>query len=140
RMKLIEGAITATSTDAKVSGHIAIGTPWVEILRLAAHLRADLLVMGTRGLGPVKRLFLGSVASQIVPKAACPVFVARPVDYHTQDVPEIEPPCADCVAVQRDTAGAELFCAPHKKKKHFQAHTYYEVPESFGKGWQTFQG
>ncbi len=140
KKQLLDDVIKATPFGGKVRGHLSVGTPWIEIVKVATQLRADLIVIGTRDLGAVKRFFLGSVAAEVVKKAPCPVHVVRPVDYHSQDIPEIEPACPDCLTVQRDSAGAELFCARHKTKKHFHAHTYYEVPESFGKGWMNFQG
>lgn len=39
---------------------------------------ADLLVVGTRGLGGFKRLLLGSVANQVVTYSHCPVVVVPP--------------------------------------------------------------
>lgn len=38
---------------------------------------ADLIVMGTRGLRGAERFFLGSIASRILPAAACPVMTVR---------------------------------------------------------------
>ncbi len=40
-------------------------------------LGADLIVVGSRGLGGWKRLLLGSVSAEIVDHATCPVLVAR---------------------------------------------------------------
>ncbi len=40
--------------------------------------RYDLVVVGTRGLTPGRRLILGSVSSSLVDRAPCPVLVARP--------------------------------------------------------------
>ncbi len=37
----------------------------------------DLIVIGSRGLGGVKKLFLGSVSSQVVQQAAIPVLVVK---------------------------------------------------------------
>jgi nucleotide-binding universal stress UspA family protein len=48
-----------------------------EILDLAEEVRAGIILMGSRGLGPVKRLLLGSVAEGVVQNAQCPVLVAR---------------------------------------------------------------
>jgi nucleotide-binding universal stress UspA family protein len=38
----------------------------------------DLLVIGSRGIGGVRRLLLGSVSSALVQTARCPVLVVRP--------------------------------------------------------------
>src|ERR687894_575892 len=48
-----------------------------EILDLAEELGADLIVVGSRGLGPVSGLVLGSVSGGIVHGATCPVLVLR---------------------------------------------------------------
>lgn len=37
----------------------------------------DLLVVGSRGYGPIKRVLLGSVSRQVAQKASCPVLVAK---------------------------------------------------------------
>lgn len=48
-----------------------------EILDLAEEMGAGLILMGSRGLGPVGRLLLGSVAEGVVHHAPCPVLVVR---------------------------------------------------------------
>jgi len=40
--------------------------------------RFDLAVVGSRGLTPGRRIFLGSVSSALVDRAPCPVLVVRP--------------------------------------------------------------
>lgn len=52
------------------------GDPASELLR-ACEKDVDLLVVGSRGYGPVARVLLGSVSRQVVQKAPCPVLVAR---------------------------------------------------------------
>ena len=60
--------------------HLVAGAPVDVILDLAAGIAADLLVVGSRGNGPIARLLLGSVSEGIVHHAACPVLVVRGVE------------------------------------------------------------
>ena len=57
--------------------HERRGRPADEILDLAQGIGPGLILMGSRGLGPVKRLLLGSVAEGVVHHASCPVLVTR---------------------------------------------------------------
>jgi nucleotide-binding universal stress UspA family protein len=47
------------------------------ILKSAQNLEADLIVMGTRGLGAVKGLLIGSVSRKVLHYASCPVMVVH---------------------------------------------------------------
>ena len=68
--------LTARAVDpAKVKGTVALGTPAGEIMRHAAHWKADLIVVGSHGRGTMGRLLLGSVAQKVLHEAACPVMV-----------------------------------------------------------------
>lgn len=49
-----------------------------EILGLAAELPADLVAVGSRGLGRLKRYLLGSVSHRVVRHCSCSVLVGRP--------------------------------------------------------------
>jgi nucleotide-binding universal stress UspA family protein len=53
------------------------GSPAVVILDFATSNNADLIVMGSRGLGIVKGVLLGSVSQYIVEQARCPVLVVK---------------------------------------------------------------
>src|SRR5918994_5492051 len=58
--------------------HLRMGDPDDEILRhCEEHGEIGLLVMGSRGLGPIKRRLMGSVSESVVRHASCPVLVAR---------------------------------------------------------------
>ena len=62
------------------STRLETGKPADVILALAAETHADLIVLGSRGLNPMKELLLGSVSHRIVAHAGCSVFVInRPV-------------------------------------------------------------
>jgi nucleotide-binding universal stress UspA family protein len=119
----------------RVIGHLAVGRAYREILQLATDLEADVIVVGSHGKRAVERFLVGSVSEQVVRKAHCPVLVVRPKEY-VADVPEIEPPCGECVATRQATKGASLWCARHTKTRHLHSHTFYESPPSFGLGSQ----
>ena len=93
----------------RVVGHLAVGEPWREIAQFAERLNADLIVVGSHGRTGVRRLILGSVSELVTRQAKCPVLVVRPKDYSNDDVPTIEPACADCLAEQARTNGASLW-------------------------------
>jgi nucleotide-binding universal stress UspA family protein len=50
------------------------GDPVSKLLE-AAGMGVDLLVLGSRGFGPVMRLLIGSVSSRVIREAPCPVLV-----------------------------------------------------------------
>jgi nucleotide-binding universal stress UspA family protein len=57
---------------------IVTGDPAEEIIRLANIYKADLIVIGSRGLTGMQRIVMGSVSSQIVADAPCSVLVVKP--------------------------------------------------------------
>jgi nucleotide-binding universal stress UspA family protein len=48
------------------------------IIHLAEEIGAGLIVMGSRGLGGVRRALMGSVSDSVVRHAHCPVMIVRP--------------------------------------------------------------
>lgn len=65
----------------RVAFAVELGKPFLEIIRFAKSVNADLIVMGTHGRGAIKHMFLGSVAEKVVQKAPCAVLTIRPVDF-----------------------------------------------------------
>ena len=57
--------------------HLRTGTAAAEITELAEKLGAGLVVVGSRGLGGIKRALMGSVSGSVVRHAHCPVLVVR---------------------------------------------------------------
>ena len=53
------------------------GVPFVEILRCAGQVKADMIVLGTHGRTGLKHALFGSVAEKVVRKAVCPVLSVR---------------------------------------------------------------
>jgi nucleotide-binding universal stress UspA family protein len=53
------------------------GNPPEAIIEYAEQNEADLIVMGSRGLGGLKELFLGSVSHYVIQKAKCSVYIVK---------------------------------------------------------------
>ena len=47
------------------------------ILSVAKIRKADLIILGTRGMGSLKGLMVGSVSSKVMHHAPCPVLIVR---------------------------------------------------------------
>ena len=54
-----------------------VGDPSSVILETAQSTQSDLILIGARGLGPIKELFLGSVSHRVVLHAPCSTLVVR---------------------------------------------------------------
>lgn len=68
----------AVGVSGKAAGtHTPVGRPDAEIVRVAEEIRAGLIVVGSRGLGPIRRAVMGSVSGSVVRHAHCPVLVVR---------------------------------------------------------------
>jgi len=57
--------------------HVVEGRVAPEIVGLAEEIGAGLIVMGSRGLGGIRRALMGSVSDSVVRHAHCPVLVVR---------------------------------------------------------------
>ncbi len=57
--------------------HLRIGSPAEVIVSTAKEQKADLIVMGARGLGPVKERLLGSVSHRILTLASCATLIVN---------------------------------------------------------------
>jgi nucleotide-binding universal stress UspA family protein len=57
--------------------HARLGRPDAEIVGLADELGAGLIVLGSRGLGSLRRVLMGSVSDSVVRHAHCPVLIVR---------------------------------------------------------------
>lgn len=74
---LDEAAARASGCGVRVEKHLLSGTPFHEIVRLSEEIRAGLIVMGSRGLGLLGRLTLGSVTEAVCHHSHRPVLVLR---------------------------------------------------------------
>jgi nucleotide-binding universal stress UspA family protein len=62
---------------AVAEAHLRVGAAPAEIVDLAEDIGAGLIVMGSRGLGGIRRALMGSVSDSVVRHAHCPVLVVR---------------------------------------------------------------
>ncbi len=62
---------------SNVQTYVVGGEPAPEILHYAQNENADLIVMGSRGLGDMKSLMLGSVSHKVLQQSKCPCLVTK---------------------------------------------------------------
>jgi nucleotide-binding universal stress UspA family protein len=81
--EFLEGRVEKikANTGLPVHAHLRRGNPSGEIVELAEEVDANLVVIGSRGLGGIRRSLMGGVSDSVVRHAHCPVLVVR----HTED-------------------------------------------------------
>jgi nucleotide-binding universal stress UspA family protein len=57
--------------------HLVRGGPDREVVHLSEEIGAGLIILGSRGLGGVRRALMGSVSDSVVRHAHCPVLIVR---------------------------------------------------------------
>lgn len=78
RQRVAVACHASTAAGVAVEAIAAAGDPVREIVRSAAALSADLLVMGTHGVSGFQHLVLGSVTEKVLRTAPCPVLSVPP--------------------------------------------------------------
>ncbi len=76
--KMAELVAEYTYLKGGVSGKVVIGKAAEEIVAFAAQEKADMIIIGTRGIKGLEELLIGSTAKQVVNTAACPVLTFNP--------------------------------------------------------------
>jgi nucleotide-binding universal stress UspA family protein len=74
---ILDRAMEAVPEGVEKEAFSETGSPAVVILDFATTNDMDMIVMGSRGLGIVKGVLLGSVSQYIVEQAKCPVLVVK---------------------------------------------------------------
>jgi nucleotide-binding universal stress UspA family protein len=72
-----EARATLARRGFEIETDVVIGNPKDEISRIAGEWNADLVVLGARGLGRIKRFLLGSVSLAVARHVSCPVLVVK---------------------------------------------------------------
>jgi nucleotide-binding universal stress UspA family protein len=60
-----------------VRPQVRVGPPARRIVEVAGEEQVDLIVMASRGYGPLGQVLLGSTAERVLHHAPCPVLVVR---------------------------------------------------------------
>jgi nucleotide-binding universal stress UspA family protein len=77
-LRLVEQSVQKlTKAGFTAEAVCQLGKPAEEIMQVAAKHRADLIVMGAKGLGAIARFLLGSVSTKVVQHSSCAVLVVR---------------------------------------------------------------
>jgi len=145
-MERLQKDFAAAGMEARSSmpeGH----PPHVALLKAARQLDTDLIVAGTHSRSGLERLVLGSVAEQLIRKAACPVLtvgphasqpgdgplVFRTMVYATDFSPKASKAAVFALSFAQDS-GAHLYkAAPEERKQldsRFKAELKRMIPES----------
>lgn len=75
---ILQKALEAVGeTPGEVHTEILEGSPAEAILDVAKTREVDLIVMGSRGIGRLKGLLIGSQSQKVVQHALCPVLIVR---------------------------------------------------------------
>jgi nucleotide-binding universal stress UspA family protein len=66
---------------------VEVGEPARAILDCARQLQADLILMGTQGLGGLRKAFFGSITEKVLRGAFVPVLAVKPTGTHPAAIP-----------------------------------------------------
>jgi nucleotide-binding universal stress UspA family protein len=75
--QLLETAIKKVNKKVKVTKELLTGRAADKIVEKANIENVELIVIGSRGLGGIKEIFLGSVSDRVTNEAKCPVLIVK---------------------------------------------------------------
>jgi len=82
--KILSGLVAqARGRGIEAVEKLALGRPWLEIIRRVLRGKHDLLLVGTRDRKGLGRMIFGSTAIRLIRRCPCPVWVAKPEDEHS---------------------------------------------------------
>ncbi|GMI71132.1 hypothetical protein like AT3G11930 [Hibiscus trionum] len=75
---ILSRALEMCSNKVKAETLIMEGDPKDMLCEVSEQMNVDLLIVGSRGLGRIKRAFLGSVSDYCAHHAKCPILIVKP--------------------------------------------------------------
>lgn len=85
---LVEKMKPLLKAGTQLEGHVKKGSSVDSIIKKAQKIDADMIIMGTTGAGGMKKIFLGSTASNVINETSIPV-LAIPMDIHSFNLAKI---------------------------------------------------
>jgi nucleotide-binding universal stress UspA family protein len=86
-IRAAQDAVEATGRPVKIETAILSGLPAFNLIEESQS--ADMVCVGSVGIGRSARAILGSIATELAEKALCPVAIIRPQDEIPRDEPDI---------------------------------------------------
>jgi nucleotide-binding universal stress UspA family protein len=120
-----------TGPGVELRQTVRIGMPAEVLCEYARSIEAQYLLVGTHSRAGLTRALLGSVAEDTVRHAPCTVIVVR--ESEADLVPQVEPTCAHCIDVRKETEGRVMFCTQHPHRGR-ALHLHYAYPQPFAMG------
>ena len=74
---IIDAAVASVPETVNIKTHVETGAPTIVIKEFAEQHKVDMIVIGSRGLGAISGLILGSVSGSVVHQAKCPGLVVQ---------------------------------------------------------------
>ncbi|MGL5513455.1 MAG: universal stress protein [Sporomusa sp.] len=75
--KILQAAAELVPRNIPAETLLEIGAPAEVVVEFCQACYCDLIIMGSRGLGSIKKLLLGSVSNYVLTHAPCPVLIVR---------------------------------------------------------------
>ncbi|MEM4735197.1 MAG: universal stress protein [Candidatus Thorarchaeota archaeon] len=69
--------LLADRLGCRITEMMLHGEPASQIIAVAQEKNVDLIIMGSRGMGTIKRILVGSNSDRVIRQASCPVMVVR---------------------------------------------------------------
>jgi nucleotide-binding universal stress UspA family protein len=73
--RVLDDALAGIPAELSAQGRLLEDSPAAALVRAAEEEGLDLLCVGSRGYGPLRRVLLGSISAELVETAPCPVVV-----------------------------------------------------------------
>lgn len=86
----IDDALASIPDAVRATGEVVVDVDPVSVIVKASE-GVDLLLMGSRGYGPLKRVLVGGVSSAVLREAACPVIVTPRPTVPEDEKAELDP-------------------------------------------------